>query len=519
MLILLISTLVYICYSEAVHYGLLKWDSQKYIIENECIHGLTLFNVRCIFSSIYFSNWHPLTSLSYAIEYEFFGQNPKIYHVTNIVFHAINSLLIYVVTKTLLLTKNIDGTQLRLAALISAVLFAVHPQHVESVSWVSERKGLLSTCFFLLSIWSYIQYVLQQALRAKKVYFTLSFAAFVLSLLAKSIAITMPVLLLLIDLYLLNRLSHPLNFRTIYNQLKPLIFEKSVFFLAAFVMIGVTVFSQVDGGSMSNLDNYPIQSRLINAIYSVFFYIGKWLLPLELSPFYSDPAFVEHGNWATSIFIVLAFSAVVAVSVGLLKSGKPVPFLLLSFILISLSPVIGIITLGSHAAADRYTYMPLIPLYLITGYYGANFFVSLRTSRKWLAGICFVVIVLTLINVCRTQVTLWKNDITLWSYVTRGWTGSNTLPFTSLANAVYEQGNYKRAIRVYHLARSKGFVPPRFYLGLARSYGYLGEYHRALEVYQYMLDQQQLETQWRIIAESDIADIRKKMLESNHVTE
>ncbi len=513
---IVISLLVIISYSDAIGFGILSWDSHKYIIENECIHGLGFSNINCIFSEIYFSNWHPLTSISYAIEYELFGDNPKIYHVTNIFLHISNCFLIYLIAKKVYIYNGISDQQLIVAAFISAILFAVHPQHVESVAWIAERKGLLSTLFFLFSILFYFDYVKNGNKKRKIKYFSLSVIAFILSLLSKSIAITMPVLLLLVDIFPLNRIDFSQSLKIVINKFKLLVVEKSPFIFFSVAMIFVTIFAQADGGAIISVDKIGFFTRIVNAIYSVFFYLGKWIIPFQLSPYYTFPEFLITEDKILIAINLISFLGVVVISIRYLILGNLLPAVIFSFILISLLPVIGIVKVGIFAAADRYTYIPLIPLYLLSGYYISKI-VFLATFLKKLILICCISgLILVLVSISRAQVKIWNNDISLWSYVANGWIGSNTVPLVALADALFYGGDYVNALRFYSMANSGSSFPSlQTYVRFARSYSYTGKIDIALKIYRYLLDQPELEQEWKEIVESDIAATQKLKEKTN----
>ena len=211
-----------------------------------------------------------------------------------------------------------------------------------------------------------------------------------------------------------------------------------------------------------------------------------------------------------ALYYLFSFTGVSVLTAYQFFRGNPAPLVVFSFIIVSLLAVIGIVSVGTQAAADRYTYISLIPLYLLAGHFVSQVFFRVGIPRRMFIITLVFASLLFLAHVSNLQVKIWKNDISLWTYVSRGWTGSNTLPLTSLARATYENGDYEKAIEIYQIALSRGYVPPRHLLGLARSHGYLGNFDRALEVYVLMLNQDKLDESWKAMVKSDIQDIRKQ---------
>ena len=498
------------CFGKAVSFGFLEWDTQTYILRNECVHGLTLSNLKCIFTKYYFLNWHPLTSITYAIEYEVFGTNPKFFHLNNILLHILNSLLIYILARRIFEVLNMERTNSIIGAGSASVLFLVHPQHVESVVWIAERKGLLSATFSIISVLYYLRYTARKAIQQETFSFYLSLLFFLFALLAKASAIALPVVLILLDIYPLNRLGvgHGVTFylRSVWMLIK----EKLLFFLIALAIGIVTVLAQDSGGAILNLERYGLFFRIVNAIHSYYFYIVKWLSPLHLSPFYATPRFLMANESLTSYLLVGSFIIAQLILVAFWIAKRPAPFVILTIILVALLPVLGIIKIGSQAAADRYTYIPLIPLFLVFGFYVSKFFNSPLRSRQLIVALSTLGILVSFATISKAQTSIWKNDATLWVYVSRGWVGNSSLPYVSLGVIAFNNGNYEKAIEMYELARDRGMTP-RFYWGLARAYAYTGEFGKSLQAYQYMLDHPKLGEEWKERASSGIVELKKLM--------
>jgi hypothetical protein len=470
---------------------MLNWDTNYYIIDNTCVHGLTWSNVNCIFTRPYFLNWHPLTSLSYAVEYEFFGDNAKAYHVDNIFLHVINSFLIFMLAKKIFSMKAMDGRLVFLGALFSACLFAVHPQHVESVVWIADRKGLLSTLFFLVSILFYINYAL---FGFKRKLYVLAFCSFIMSLLSKPMAVTMPVLLILVDIYPLNRIDFKQPKKFILIGFYKLFREKWVFFCASFFMAILTIYAQSSGGAVATLEQITLFDRLLNAMFGIFLYIKLWVAPIGLSPFYTHPLFIINGDVLSIALLVVLFSLLMIVLMVYFFKGKVSGLIIFLLVVVSLLPVLGIIQVGSQAAADRYTYLPLIPLYLLAGYF---FSICFLRSRFISVSVSLVVFFMFLM-ITKTQVKVWESEVSLWSYVNSDWIlsdseipskGLNAHKVVWLAQAYYDEGDYENALKYYLIAEDLAHFPNLWqYIRFATSYEHMGEDGFALQVYNFLLE-------------------------------
>ena len=496
LIVSMVLLLVYLCYSDTLGYGFLYWDTRVYIKLNECVHGLSSSNLWCIFSKTYYANWHPLTSFFYAVEYEFFGENPKIYHFNNLLLHSINCLLIYFLAKKIFVYRSISSRQAIVGAMLAAALFAIHPQHTESVAWIAERKGLLSTLFFLLSILCYLSYATGESVGIKRKWFVLTFITFLMSIMSKAMVVTMPVLLLLIDIFPLERISFSRGLFSETKMMKSLIIEKAGFFIIIFIMILVTVYAQHQGGAL-NIEGGAegLFIRSINAIYSFFFYITKWVFPLELSPYYAHPEFLINENKALISLCIIAFIVVVAFSLHHFMLGNKALIVVVFFIIISLSPVSGIIQVGGQAAADRYTYLPLIPLYLLFGYYISNGLFSNQIRKRIMGIICVCLVIIAFSDITKTQVKIWKSDLHLWNYVNIGWTGNNIVPPVALAEAYFREGNYEKSLEHFLISDAVGSSLPyqKNYFHFAISFRRMGIDDLALQIYEYLLSKPDLE--------------------------
>lgn len=294
------------------------------------------------------ANWHPLTWLSLMLDASAGGVSPRVFHVTNLLLHAANVVLLFLVL------LRMTGRPWR-SGFVS-VLFAIHPQHVESVAWITERKDVLSTLFWLLTMLAYAAYVARPRPRR----YVWVVAAFAAGLMSKPMLVTLPAVLLLLDVWPLGRLAFPVRGRAGWAAARALVIEKLPLFALSVASAGLTLAAQrlAVGGWTA----YPAAARLENAIVSYGAYIGQMLWPAQLSIFYPHP----HGSSSPAV-VVLAALLFAAATVGAFLAARRRPYVLFGWLwyVVTLVPVIGIVQVGMQARADRYTYVPLVGLFVI----------------------------------------------------------------------------------------------------------------------------------------------------------
>ncbi len=392
--------LAFIIYIPAIGNGFVNWDDPAYVYENLHIRHL---DIKWIFTAVVGSNYHPLTMLSHTLDYAIFGLNPAGHHLTSIVLHAFNSALVFLLADKLIGALNLKGNRgSAVPALIAGLLFALHPLHVESVVWIAERKDVLSAFFFLITILTYIRYTQSMGRRG---FYALTLIFFLLALLSKPMAITLPAVLLILD-------YHPLK-RPRKNTAELLI-EKIPFFALSITSAVLTLLAQKSGGAVTLISTYPLHTRLTVAVKGYIFYLYKLILPITLAPHYplplnpgfSDPVFIL----SLLLFILISLLCVLMA----VKGRRALPALWLYYV-ITLLPVIGIVQVGSQAAADRYAYLPTIG-FIITAGAGFNYLYKRSGSIKIL-GISLTLVALALLAVkTSAAIPVWKDSIGLWSH-------------------------------------------------------------------------------------------------------
>ncbi len=457
---LLVAAVTLILYIPALQNDFVNWDDDGYIYENENIRSFDLKLLKWSFTAFYKSNWHPLTWLSHAIDYAIWGLNPAGHHLSSIMLHGMNTFLLCILIFYLLnnsppnppLVKGgVRGDfHLRGAVIaggVTALLFGIHPVHVESVAWAAERKDVLSAFFVLLSLIFYVKYVVRQELSKQYFYYISSLIFFVLALMSKPMAVTLPVMLVILDIYPFQRLS----FRRGIKARKKVIIEKVPFFFFSLVSSILTITAQHAGGAIKSIEAYPLSVRIGVAIKGVCFYLAKMVYPSGLSPLYPHPKSISFLSFEY-LFSIMLLVAISVFCIWAWKRGWKIFMAVWVFYVVTLLPVLGIVQVGAQAAADRYTYIPSIGPFLLIG-----LGISLTWEKTYLKDHAFflskkliilpLILILFLLSVLTVkQIKVWSNSITLWTHELKRYPDNKTA-YISRANAYAFSDNYIEALK------------------------------------------------------------------------
>lgn len=387
-------------YWPAVSFDFTNYDDDEYVTENPFIQrGFTFEMIRWSFKTGHAANWHPLTWISHAIDWQFAGANPALHHATNILLHAINAALLYIL---LLRSTNAKGP-----SFVVALLFAVHPFNVETVAWVSERKNVLSTFFGLLCFIAYVGYAKSKS----KSSYVIACVTFALGLMSKPMLVTWPFVMLLLDYWPLNRIKTPLfPVPALLREMKPLVKEKVPFFALIVALSAVTYMVQTRGGAVGSVEAIPMIQRIGNALVSFCNYAIMTIWPFGNAAFYPHP-FHMLPVWKA----LLCLAVLIAISVLIVRAGRAKRYLVTGwfYYLGTLVPVIGIVQVGSQAMADRYAYVPILGLFIIFVWGALDFAARMKIAPRALAIVAGLVIVLLTAR-SWNQLPHWRNSITLW---------------------------------------------------------------------------------------------------------
>jgi Flp pilus assembly protein TadD len=457
----LVVALLLIIITVAAYWRVLKcdfvtFDDNVYVTSNpHVLTGLTARNVKWAFSAMYDATWQPLVWLSYMLDQQTHGLNPSGYHLTNLLFHAANVLLLFLVL------SRMTGCAWRSGFV--AALFAIHPLHVESVAWIAERKDVLSAFFWLLTTWAYVRYAERRNLSR----YLLVVCAFVLGLMSKPMVVTLPIVLLLMDYWPLERIKA--DMRTV----RPLVYEKIPLFVLSAASCVVTYVAQSRGMAVGSLEEFPPGARIANALVAYVGYMSKTIVPRSLTVFYPHPG-TGIPLWQVIGSAVLL--ACITFGVVKLRSRR---YLLVGWLwyVLTLIPVIGLVQVGLHAMADRFTYIPMIGLFIAIAWIVPD--LVTETKRRGDGGLgrwgkkapivlavaaCLVIAILA---VCTwVQTGYWRNSITLFQRAVNV-THNNYLARSSLGLALQDRGETDAA--VVHLREALKIKP-----GLSQAHNNLG---------------------------------------------
>ncbi|MDD5167212.1 MAG: tetratricopeptide repeat protein, partial [Syntrophales bacterium] len=461
-LLLIVSTIT--VYGQMKNHDFINFDDTSYITENMHIRqGLTPANIRWAFASVYVSNWHPLTWISHMMDVSLFGLNPGPHHLVNLLFHIMNSLLLFMVLNRM--------THALWRSAMVAALFALHPLHVESVAWASERKDVLCGLFWMLTTGAYVLYIE----KPNTIRYVTVIACFALGLMAKPMLVTLPFVFLLLDYWPLKRFppgaeaveerpatvkakdgeqkkrkdpKKPLRNNpesgtvkaspTRWVFLLPLLKEKIPLLILSAVSCIITVYAQKDA-AVVNLSALSVGDRIGNALVSYIKYLGKTVWPLDLSFFY--PLADTTPLWQFLVAAVL----LLVITVLIIRVGRRFPYLATGWLwfLGTLVPVIGLVQVGDQALADRYTYLTLTGLFIVMVWGFADL------TKRWPLGggiriAMSVLMIVVLMIISFRQVSYWRNSINLSEHAIAV-TGPNYLAQGMLGLYLAEQGEIDEA--------------------------------------------------------------------------
>jgi tetratricopeptide (TPR) repeat protein len=490
---LMIFLMTVLLYTPALKNNFVNLDDGAYVYDNSSVRSLSLQSARWMFTAFHAANWHPLTWLSHAIDYAFFGLNPRGHHLTSIILHGLNTLLVFLLSIHLVLKVQVDNKAVfsepfpaavfaLLAACVTSLLFGVHPVHVESVAWVAERKDVLCAFFFLLTLVWYCFFVSAADKQKRAARFAAGLALAAAALMAKPMAVTLPLILILLDIYPFRRISLSAN----ADRNLPVLMEKVPFLLLSSISAILTVLAQHAGGAFESFERLPFSVRLANALFSPLFYLAKMLWPTGLVPYY---AFPQTINTVKALYYGISGIVTLGVTGACIwqwRRGKHLFLIVWAYYLITLLPVAGIVQVGSQAAADRYTYLPGVGIFLLAGLGVARICTSplLRRFGIIYAGLIGVLIVTAFAPLTIKQIAIWRDSETLWQYVINTFPGRVPIAHNNLGVLYDGRGLHDEALEEYKkaLAINPTFADALNNLGVA--YKRKGSYDMAIQAYE-----------------------------------
>jgi len=459
--LLLIGSLTYISYIPTFSNFFTNWDDPAYVYENRLITDFTFAGIKHLFTVYLSGNYHPLVLLSYAIEYHFFKFDPKVYHTTNLLLHIANSMLVCTIIQRL--TGN------RLSGFIAGLLFGIHPLHVESVAWITERKDVLYSFFFLSAGLSWLYFKEKNQPR----YYAATLILFILSCLSKGQAVALPLILFVFDFIQGRKLLEKKN-----------ILEKIPFFIIALIFGFVALSAQKTGGNIRVANNYTFFDNLVIGLYGMVFYLYKTMLPFKLSAYYPYP--LKTGALLPYIYYMAAVAGlfIMAASVYASKYSQKITAGFLLF-LILLLPVMQVLPVGNAIAADRYYYLSSLGVFYLAGEEFSFLFAQYKSTThylKYMLPLLMFGFMLFLSQTTRERVKIWNNSFSLWEDVTVNYPTA-AIAYNNLANAYEKTGDYENTIKYFLLAIERDSTDPKTFNNLGNAYDKLGQYDKALAHY------------------------------------
>ena len=400
-------------YSQVQDHEFINFDDDVYITNNLNVQaGLTSKSVEWVFTTFTMGNWSPVTWFSHMLDYQLYGLHAKGHHLTSLFFHIANSLLLFLVLSRM--------TGVIWQSAFVAAMFAFHPLNVESVAWAAERKNVLSTLFMLITMWAYIRYAKKPTIKR----YGLVFLFFTLGLMSKPMLVTLPFVLLLLDYWPLRRLkfrqergSNEVSEKNIFKKLKVLllVFEKVPLFLLTIGLSIITFISQKSFGAMHYAESLTFSTRVTNAMVSYLDYLGKMVWPSGLSILYPHP-----GNTLSVWQGILCAMALMGITIMSIRLIRKAPYVAIGWFwyIGTLFPVIGVVQVGGQAMADRYTYIPLIGIFIIIAWGIPDLISKWRYKEKVLSTMAGIIIFALFITTWK-QVSHWKSSITIFKHAIR----------------------------------------------------------------------------------------------------
>jgi len=449
----LIAALAIVAFLPAVHHEFLNWDDARNFVDNPAYRGLGAGQLRWMFTTFHMGHYIPLTWITFGLDYLLWGLNPAGYHLTNVLFHAATALAVYFLALRLTRLALADASEhdRRIGAALAALVFAIHPLRVESVAWVTERRDVVSGLFYALTVIAYLKAV-DGAERARPTWYWASVGLFACGLLSKSIVVSLPVVLLALDVYPLRRLGGVRGWR------RPAVWLEKLPYLVLGLVAAIVAFRALATiGNTRSLAEMSALYRTVLSIYGLAFYLWKSVMPFGLSPLYQLDFTVTWFHFG-AVALLLALAV-------LLRRRAPAFTVAAVAYVVTLLPVLGFFQNGPQAAADRYTYLACLGWAVLLGGLAARPWRGRDVTRVVLA-----VWVLALLPLTWQQVGVWRNSVTLWSHAIALAPNSRAAHF-NLGGAHEEAGRYAAAVAEYEeVARLSNRFKGRWYVTIGWNY-------------------------------------------------
>lgn len=462
-LVLSISIITFFCYHNSLHNQFTNWDDNRLIVNNSYIKNLTPENRNMIlFHDITGDYYMPVNMISYAINYHFSKLNPFAYYLTNIIVHVLNTMLIFFLTIMLLEAMEKSGYgnigNKHWLAAWSAILYGIHPMHVESVSWAAERKDVLYAFFYFMGLITYIRYI-----NGKQTKWLIYVGiCFVLSLLSKPMAVVFPFSLIALDVLLK---------RDKVNTIRNLITEKTPFLLISVISGIGTVYLQTSGGAIAAHNEYDFFHKILFAGYGFTMYSVKAFVPFSLCSFYPYPPILGSQISLSAIFYIAPFLAIAIIGIPLYISYRAgannfrVVLASMIFYVFNLIFVLQIISVGPNVMAERYSYVSYFGIFFPLVYFVHKLLAKYAAYKTYI-WIFLVAYSCILAYICYNRTMVWHDSETLWKDVVKKYPGESEIAYNSLGAIYYEKGDMDNAYDNFKVAIDMHSTDPHVYCNM-----------------------------------------------------
>ena len=467
-IILILTAVILVLYWQVHDFEFLNYDDQLYVTSNDLTQStLNLRNVGNVFADTQTGNWHPLTMLSHMLDWQFYQWKAGGHHWTNVIFHILNTILLF------LLFHRLTGAVWRSGFI--AALFALHPINVESVAWIAERKNVLSTFFWIATMYLYIRYT--ETPECKR--YIPMLICFVLGLMSKAMLVTLPFVLLLMDFWPLNRtpVQHQPDRSIKKVKMSFLVLEKIPLLILSIIFVYITIYAQKTMNAFDNPAVLPLVKRITNALVAYCLYLRKFIWPTDLQVFYP---FNSIPLWQIILSVVL----LAMITFSAFKNIKKHPYFAVGWLwyLGTLIPVIGLVQVGRQSMADRYAYVPFIGLFLMTAWMIPQIASKLRYSKISIPSACIIFLMIMAFS-SFNRISAWQNTRTLFGEAIRV-NPHNYFAYNILGLEEAGQEHYEKALYYYHESLRINPNNDQAFNNAGNAFLKLGNYKEAYHCYQ-----------------------------------
>ncbi len=447
--------LTFATFSPALFNEFVNWDDDVMLVDNPHYRGLGWAQLRWMFATFHSGHYQPLSWITLGLDYLIWGDNPFGYHLTSLILHVINAVIFYFLCRLILTIAFKSPRQetswaLDVSAAVAAIVFALHPLRVESVVWATERRDVLSGAFFLAAIYCYLRAnsLAGPAIESRNRWLGFALAAQLLSLLAKATAITLPLVLFILDIHPLQRLRGSVRTWLAADD-RRVLWEKLPFLALSAIFGAAALLAQHAAGALRPVQQYFFSYRLGQGFYGVCFYLWKTLLPIHLSPLYELP--YDFDEWTLVFSACAALAVLASLLVIVLRRRWPWAAACWAYYVIVLAPVLGVAQSGPQLVADRYSYLSCLSWAALLGGLFLYWLQSSKPPRGSTTAALLLVSAVGLGLLTRTQIAIWHDSETLWKHALR------VTPNTAIANynlaKVYEtEGKAPDSVKLYRRA-------------------------------------------------------------------